>query len=456
MAPSDMMGGRGGAQVGPSGVPMPLDLQHVALGLAVAIAVGGLIGLERERWARKESKQTFGGARTYPLIALAGGLSSLIAQAVGGWALLAGFGAFVGLLMVGIRSERAKAQPGTDIGLTSEVAALLVFACGTLPFLEGFGLPTFDERLLLTAGVGAVVFAILSLREPAHAFAEALSAEDVRATMQFVLLAVVVLPLLPRQSMGPFGFFNPFAAGLVVVLIAGISFLGYAAVRLLGARRGIGLTALFGGLASSTAVTLSFSARGKEHPSLASACALAIVLASTIMFPRMAVEIGVIRPALLPAVALPLGAMVAVGAAGCVLLWLRAGRKPRADGDGEAPRFNNPFSLPQALKLGATYVAVRFVAAGAYHLFGETGLYASAALSGLTDVDAITISIGRMHAAGLGTREAVTAVALAAASNTFTKSLLALVLGGRSLGLSVAAVLIPAGLAGLLVSLFAG
>ena len=432
---------------------MTPELQHVALGLAVAMAVGGLIGLERERWSRTTKKRTFGGARTYPLIALAGGLSALVSQALGGWALLAGFGAFAALLLLGFRGEQQRQDEGTDLGLTSELAALLVFACGALPFLEITALPSFEQRLLLTAGVGAVVFVLLALRERAHALAEALSEEDVRATMQFVLLAVVLLPLLPRESMGPFGFFNPFGSGVVVVLIAGISFLGYVAVRFMGPRRGIGLTALFGGLVSSTAVTLTFSGRGKEQPKLASACVMAIVIASTIMFPRMLVEVGVIRPALLGAAAVPLGLMVAVGIVGCGLLWLRAGRAFAADPSGEAPRFNNPFSLPQALKLGAFYVLVRFIAAAGYDWLGEAGLYASAALSGLTDVDAITISVSRMHAGSLSTGEAVLAISLAAGSNTLAKTVMALALGGRKLGLAVAAVLVPAGVVGLVAAL---
>lgn len=437
----------------PEESPLSPELQQVALGLAVAVAVGGLIGLERERWARQTGKRSFGGARTYPLIALSGGLSALIAQAVGPWALLAGFGAFAALLLLVFRGEQERAGDDADLGLTSEIAALLVFACGAVPFLSISSLPSFEQRLLLTAGVGAVIFVLLALRERVHALAEALSEEDVRATMQFVLLAVVALPLLPREAMGPYEFFNPFNAGVVVVLIAGISFLGYAAVRLLGPRRGIGLTAIFGGLASSTAVTLGFSARGREQPKLLGACVLAIVIASTIMFPRMALEVGVIRPQLLPAVGLPLGVMVVVGVGGCALLWIHMGRAFSEDSSGETPRFNNPFSLPQALKLGAFYVAVRFVAAAGYEWLGEAGLYASAALSGLTDVDAITISVSRMHAEGLATEEAVLAISLAAASNTLAKTVMALALGGRALGLKVALVLVPAGLAGLVAAL---
>jgi uncharacterized membrane protein (DUF4010 family) len=423
----------------------------VALGLAVSMAVGGLIGLERERWARQTHKRTFGGARTYPLIALAGALSALLARALGGWALLAGFSAFAALLAVGYLAERREPDERSELGLTSEVAALLVFGAATLPFLDALGLP-FEQRLMLTAGIGTVVLAVLAVRERAHAFAEALSSEDVRATTQFALLAVVVLPLLPDEQLGPFGFFNPFNVGVVVVLIAAISFVGYVAVRVLGARRGIGLAAVAGGLVSSTAVTLTFSGRGRSHPRLATACALAVVLASTIMFPRMLVEVGVMRPQLLGAVAPALGVMVLGGLAGCAILWWRveAGEHDEAE---TAPRFSNPFSLPQAIRLGALYVAVRFVAAAAYAWLGQAGLFASAGLAGLSDVDAITISVARMHASGLDSGAAAMAIALAGASNTLAKAALALGLGGRRVGLPVVLVLLPTAVAGVVTAL---
>jgi uncharacterized membrane protein (DUF4010 family) len=255
----------------------------------------------------------------------------------------------------------------------------------------------------------------------------------------------VALPLLPDRSFGPYGVLNPFRIGVVVVLIAGISFVGYVAVRLFGARKGLGLMAIAGGLASSTAVTLAFAARGREHPDLRRACALAIALASTIMFPRILVEIAAVRPELTAPAALPIGAMLVVGCAGCIVLW-RRGNDAR-DGDG-GERLHNPFRLRTALRLGLVYAVIRLVAAAAYENFGGGGLLVSAFLSGLTDVDAITISVARMHEGGLDTSLAVGAVTVAAATNTLVKVGLSIVLGGRSLGLAVAAVLVPAAAAG--------
>ena len=182
-------------------------------------------------------------------------------------------------------------------------------------------------------------------------------------------------------------------------------------------------------------------------------CALAILLASTIMFPRIAVEVVVIERPLAAPLWPPLAAMAAVGVAGCALLWRRSRATSADTGDGDEPRFSNPFSLGQAFKLTVAYALIRVVAAAAYALFGHGGLYASAALAGLTDVDGIAISIGRMHAAGLPSEVAVIGITLAAVTNTLTKAVMAVVLGGRKLGLTVAAVLVPAAGLGLTVAL---
>lgn len=300
--------------------------------------------------------------------------------------------------------------------------------------------------------------AALALREPLHNIAQKVSAEDLYATVRFVLLAAVALPLLPDETYDMFDSLNPFKIGVVVVLIAGISFFGYVASRVLGARRGIALTALFGGLASSTAVTLTFSGRAKEQPSLARACALAIVIASTIMFPRLAIEVAAMHAPLVVHTLPVLGAMLAAGVIGGLVIWRLAGkgnetRKLTKEGDPE-PQLNNPFSLKQALKLGVAFAVIRFVSAAAYHYAGESGLFVSAALAGLTDVDAITISVTRMYAnAVIDSHTATLAISIAALSNTLTKAGIAWFLGGRKVGILVVCVLVPAAAVGVVTAL---
>ncbi|MCC6575205.1 MAG: MgtC/SapB family protein [Planctomycetes bacterium] len=449
---------------------MNLAPQDVALGLGIGVAVGALVGIERERKAQNDNKPAFGGIRTFPLIGLAGGLGALMADSLGVAALALPFLAVTALLVASyLRQPRSEEKP--RLGMTSEVAALVVFCIGALPFVEAVGLD-FRNRLILCCALGVVVMAALALREPLHKLAGKVSGEDMYATVRFALMAAVALPLLPDHDYGPYEVLNPFKIGLVVVLIAGISFFGYVAVRVLGPRKGIGITAIFGGLASSTAVTLSFSGRTKQQPEFIDAFALAIVLASTIMFPRLAVEISAVQMPLLARAAPSLGAMLGVGLIGCVVLWFLSGKKgapgtakskkyhkakegeaPPAEESGE-PRLNNPFSLKQALKLGLAYAVIRFVAAAAHDQFGSAGLFASSALAGLTDVDAITISVCRMfEKSAVQASDAVLAITLAALSNTLTKTGIAFFLGGRKLGLIVAAVLVPATIAGVIAAL---
>lgn len=438
---------------------MHYDPREIALGLGLALAVGALVGIERERHARVENKPTFGGVRTFPLIGLCGGLASMLTAAWGVWAVAGPFLAISLLLAVSYwwahqRGERAAA------GLTSEIAALLVYGIGALPFTEIEGLD-WEARLILTIALGAVVMTLLSLREPLHRLTEKVSREDVYATVRFALMAAVVLPILPDRTFGVLGIevLNPFWIGVVVVLIAGISFTGYVSVRVLGARKGIGLTALLGGLVSSTAVTLTFSGRGKKNPALALACAFAIILASTAMFPRILIETSVIEQSLTAPLVPPLAVMLGVGLVGCLVVWRRAGQARKEKPEDEGPRFQNPFSLKEALKLGAAFAVIRFAAEAAHIYWGSGGLYLSAALAGLTDVDAITISVARMYGkslrgeGGIGQDVAVTAVTLAVISNTLTKAGMALVLGGRRVGVAVASVLVAASAAGIVAAL---
>lgn len=416
---------------------------QIPLGFALALAVGGAVGLERERHAHAQRQPTFGGARTFPLVALWGALLALLARELGSAILVAGVIALVVLVSVS-HWNASKVAGVPQVGLTTEIAALVVFALGGLPFVEFAGLP-FAQRMLLSGALGTAVMALLALRAPIHAFAERISYEDIVATVRFALVALVVLPLLPDRAFGPFAALNPFRIGVVVVLIAGISFVGYVAVRLYGARKGLAVTAIAGGLVSSTAVTLTFAARGREHPELRRACALAVSLAATIMFARVLVEIAAVRPALVGPAAVPLGAMLGVAALGCLVLWRRMRGAASAD---EPANLHNPFRLRTAVRLGLVYAAVRLLSALAWEHLGSGGLLASAALSGLADVDAITLSVAQMHGQGLEDGLAVAAVTLAATTNTLVKVVLCAVLGGRDMARAVGLVLVPAAAAG--------
>jgi uncharacterized membrane protein (DUF4010 family) len=221
----------------------------------------------------------------------------------------------------------------------------------------------------------------------------------------------------------------------MVVLIAGISFVGSLAIRILGARRGLGLTGLVGGLVSSTAVTLSFSGRAKEETRLHASFALAVVLASSVMFLRVLLEVAVVNRELLPRLAIPMGAMAVGGALASALLYRRS-RKLEAT----LPeiQFSNPFELSSALKFAALFGFILLVSKAATTYFGAGATYLAGLLAGTTDVDAITLSMARLVKGGLAPEVAVTTILIAVASNSVVKASMATVVGGWAFGRIVA------------------
>jgi len=307
-------------------------------------------------------------------------------------------------------------------------------------------------RYLLVAAIAASTMTLLALKRPLHGFIDRVSEDDVYATAKFVLLALVVIPVLPNRTYGWLDVINPFKIGLFTAIVAGISFAGYVAVRLFGGQRGMILTGVLGGLASSTAVTLTFSGRVKENDRFVKLAAIAIVAASSTMFLRMLVIVGVRDPALLPRLAPSLGAMAVAGYAGAMLLYRR---EATGSGTGEPVRFRNPFELRRALAFGLVYALVLVVVKAAQVYVGSIGLYLSAVVAGLADVDAITLSLAELHHAGTAPEVAARGIALAGISNTLVKMTMAWLVGGWSLGRRVGVVLLVAlVIGGMLLAIF--
>jgi uncharacterized membrane protein (DUF4010 family) len=245
----------------------------------------------------------------------------------------------------------------------------------------------------------------------------------------------VVLPLLPDRTFGPLDVLNPFDTGLMIVLIAGISFLGYVATRIAGGRRGMAVTGMLGGLVSSTAVTVSLSSRVRESPTTVTLAAVAILTASATMFARILVVAGIVDFHLLPVLMWPIGTMLVVGYGLALVYYLRSRRDLHQT---EPVPLRNPFELGLAIKFGLFYAVVVFASKAAQTFLGDRGLYISSILAGLADVDAITISMARFHREGLGAATAATAITLAALTDTAVKAGIAFWLGGRELGMRVA------------------
>lgn len=387
------------------------------LQLVVSLAIGLLIGLERgwqERAAPEGSR--IAGLRTFGLIGFLGGLWAVLAEQFG--ALVLGF-AFAVLAALMMLAHREDVRRNRDLGITTVVAALVTFALGALAALD---------QIAVAAAGAVLTMTLLSLKPVLHGWLRRMEYGDLTAVIKLLLISVVVLPALPDAGYDPWQALNPYRIWWMVILIAALSFAGYVAIKWAGARRGLLLTGLLGGMVSSTLVTLNFARLARDEQ-LAGPLAAGIVLAAAVMFPRMLATVAVINPALLPALAVPLGLMTCT--AGACAWWLGR-RQTGAQGEPALP-VGNPMELLPALKFGALLALVMLCARGMHAWLGHGGLYAVAAVSGLTDVDAITLSLAQMAQETVDPDAAARGIVLAALANTAFKGGLATAIAGRSL-----------------------
>jgi len=386
-----------------------------------SLAIGVLVGLQREHAHGGSDKELFAGVRTFALISLLGSSAALTADELG-----TPLG-FVGLLLPMGGLIVAAYFVGTwkrgGVGLTTEIATLLTFAAGAFCYWN---------HLPLAAAVGVATTALLSLKPEMHAFADRITREDVYATLEFAVITVIVLPILPNRGYGPapLDVLNPREIWLMVVLISGISFLGYVLIKLVGPTHGITLTGLLGGIISSTPVTLSFSQRSREKEDLARPFALAITVAWAISYVRILAEVAALNPALLARVWLPLVAAASMGLAYSAYLYVR---QPTRE-EGEVP-FKNPFELGTALQFGLLYAVVLVIAKAAQIYTGDLGVYLSSFIAGLPDVDAVTLSMARLARpeGGLSAVVGARAIVLGAMANTLAKGAIVLSAGAPGL-----------------------
>ena len=389
----------------------------------VALVLGLFMGLQREYAYRDrvdEEGELLAGARTFPIISLLGAASALAAAELGDSWPFAMTVIAVGILLAVGHFWQARER---ETGLTTEMAALVAFFTGALCYWGYL-------RLGAALGVGTAV--LLSLKVQTHTLARTLDSEDVFATLKFAVITVIVLPLLPRQGYGPspFDVLVPYNVWLMVVLISGISFLGYVLIKVVGPRRGVGLTGILGGLASSTAVTLSVAERSRDSQGLDRPFALALMLAWTIMFARVIVEVAVISPSLLVSVWAPILGISAASLVYCGYLY----RMQATDEQDEPQTVSNPFRLVPAITFGVLYAIILVVSNGAQSYFGDAGVYLSSVVAGLADVDAITLSMARLHESGdLAPATATRAIVIAAAANTVLKGGIVALTGTRGL-----------------------
>lgn len=413
----------------------PMDLVQAFETLAIAVGAGMLIGLQRER-----DRSALGGIRTFPLIALTGAAGAMLHPQLGPWALVVGgIGVIAATAMGNIAREQTE---GPSPGITTEIAILVTFLSGAL---LGAG-----EREIGVA-LAAITAVLLHAKATLHRFAERVGDHDLRAVLQFVVITFIVLPVLPDRTMGPFDVLNPREIWLMVVLVVGLSLAGYIAYRLLGERHGTAAAGLLGGMISSTATTVSYARREREGGVGVWAAAVAITLASSIAFIRVIIEIGVAAPDHVRRMAWPFAVMFAILLVAGVAMLLRLNGRH----DTERPTPQNPSELKAALIFGALYAGVLLAVAAARKWFGEDAIYGVAVLSGLTDMDAITLSTSRMVQGGqLSAETGWRAILVASMANLAFKGGFVAVLAKRNLTGAVWAVFGAAMLAGAAMMVF--
>lgn len=389
-----------------------------------ALLLGVLVGIDREK--RKEAGEAnFGGIRTFMLIALSGATAAHVGRLLDTPGVLLVALGMIGLALVAAHASEHWRAATAPPGLTSEVAALVVFLLGGLCVLG---------PLELAVALGVATSAVLAFKQPIHDLVRRVGTEDLYAALKLLVATFIVLPLLPRRPVDPWAALNPYTLWLLVILISALSLVGYAATRALGATRGLLLTGLTGGLVSSTAVTLALARRSREpHSGPAGMLAAGILAAWLVMLPRLAVLLAVTGPALARRLgpALALLALVTAGATWTGLRRASPGEAPTASGV-EVP-LRNPFSLIEAVKFAALFAVVLVLVKRAGQHAGAGGLYAVAAVAGLPDVDAISLSLAGQVRAGGSVDLAARGVLLAVMSNTVLKTALVLALGSPAL-----------------------
>ncbi len=392
---------------------MPPDL-YLRLGLSLAI--GLLIGLQRER-----VKEGPAGIRTFALISLSGFVVGVLAAQFQGWIIAAAILFLAIMIGVGnFLAARKREDHGT--GTTTEIAALLVFGIGAY-------LANPESSRSLAVVIAGITALLLYYKKPMHHFVEGMNAEDLRAIMQFVLITAVILPVLPNQTFGPYAVLNPFKTWLMVVLIVGIGLAGYIVYQVVGSRIGTLLSGLLGGLISSTATTVSAARDAGKVGSHTAAATLIIMMATAISLIRVLIEIAAVSPADFTAVAPPISVFLAV----FIILTTILYRKKSAEFIHLDPP-QNPAELKPAIIFGILYALILLGVAAAKEHLGQTGLYAVAVISGLTDMDAITLSTsGLMASDSLDTATGWRVILLAAMANLLFKAAIVGFLGHRSL-----------------------
>jgi uncharacterized membrane protein (DUF4010 family) len=404
---------------------MSSDADVIFQRLGLALAIGLLVGLERGWKAREEAEgERVAGLRTYALSGLLGGLSALIAIPGSPIFLPVAFAVYAATMAL----FHYRAAGDFDFSVTSVVASLLTFALGAFAILG-------DPKV---AGASAVAMTLLlAFKEPLHSWIKNLTWPEIRSFFTLIAMTFLLLPILPNRAIDPWGLIVPAEIWLFAILIAGMSFVGYVAIKAMGPEKGTALAGIAGGLASSTATTLTFARLSREQTSSEQLLAGGVLLAGAVMVARVLIIVTAINAGLLLPLIGPLGAafllLLSVGA----YLSLRQRQEKQEEKESQAIIMDSPFNLRSVLGLAAFIAAVLVLSQLAARFFGASGTYVVAALSAMADIDAIALSLARQAYRELPIETTAIGVGIAVAVNTMTKAGMAMLVGERQFGLIV-------------------
>ncbi|MEF1329191.1 MgtC/SapB family protein [Vibrio sp. M260121] len=407
--------------------------EHLIWNLFIALLLGAIVGTQRG-WVMRNSIEgsRVAGIRTFSLVGLLGGLVGILANIY--TPLLLGF-ALIALVILACIAFVIQQRKSEDISITGVVSLVITFVLGSLAV---------SGEPVLAAAAAVITAVVLDNKKELHQALQRLQEYELDAALRLLLISIVLLPLLPNQAYGPWKALNPYEIWWMVVLIASISFVGYFAIKIGGAKRGILFTSVFAGLSSSTALTLQFSHLSREQANISPLLASGILLSCGTMFPRLLIVLSVINPQLVTL----LGPIALVMMAALYLSAWWIWRRSEVEQIEQPNKQTNPLALQSALFFGVVLAVIMLLSHALSDLFGSAGVLILSALSGITDVDAISLALGRQSTQTLSVETAALGILIAASVNTVVKMGMVVAIGDKALWRRVAPVMVGCVLSG--------
>ena len=400
--------------------------EHLIWNLLIALLLGAIVGTQRG-WVMRNSVEgsRVAGIRTFSLVGLLGGLVGILANIY--TPLLIGF-ALIALVILTCIAFVIQQKKSGDVSITGVVSIMVVFVLGNLAV---------SGEAVLAAAAAVITAVVLDNKRELHQALQKLQEYELDAALRLLLISIVMLPLLPNQSYGPWNALNPYEIWWMVVLIASISFVGYFAIKIGGAKRGILFTSVFAGLSSSTALTLQFSHLSREQASISPLLASGILLSCGTMFPRLLIVLSVINPQLVKLLWPIVMAMMVALYIPAWWIW----RRSEVEQIEQSNKQTNPLALQSALFFGLVLALIMLLAHALSDWFGNAGVLILSALSGITDVDAISLTLGRQSTQTLSVTTAALGILIAASVNTIVKMGMVIAIGDKKLWRRIAPVM---------------